>query len=574
MLESMFVAHGLVKVEPCFDPLSGRQISNFYLVTFPDFSRWHGAIGAWSAVELEQNPFVCMVVMEDVVKDKKLEELLQCPKEELIDPSNRRVMDLEPYAPADTFDDWWAINDPHHWMQHLERITLEETLRRKGVWLYKSDPDEQRYYSDPTTYSYATPACIEYKFHSRYDDEDELMELIDWNATRKMERIAFFPRVDTSLLLMLEETANVVARTPSPESSDTFMSSSTYVSRSDTPPESPLQDLEMFEDLRKGWSPEEGRCSVSRDVTYQYSHFQLAHPPTPPLVQNQNMSSRGSNSDSSGSVLRIPFNSMAALGSADSILPIIVKPDGHHFMFAIEASKSLRDLPDTFDVTNAAEHFETLFIATFQQSNGSRPPIERYHETDYLATSDHTVIEMPVMAPEPQRVYGHSYNLCIAAEALVSDTIQHPHTASARSSSKELNGLHDAAVSRNQIISSWLDNTTSRLEHYSDAEEEVTETRDQHPDSLLALHRAPDTGAQQFAAFYEHVRKAQDLFARHPSVVYVTSNYDTLEIYFLLLLLPILDHFSLGLLPMMLQHPALLVMLISVALIVHYTKTG
>lgn len=41
--------------------------------------------------------------------------------------------------------------------------------------------------------------------------------MIDWEATRKMERIAFFPRVNTSLLLMLEDKAIDPSPTPSPE---------------------------------------------------------------------------------------------------------------------------------------------------------------------------------------------------------------------------------------------------------------------------------------------------------------------------------------------------------------------
>jgi hypothetical protein len=573
MLESMFAAYGLVKLEPCLDPLSGRQSLNFYLATFPDFQGWHGAMGAWNAVELEQNPFVCMVVMEDVVKDKKLEEHLQCATEELIHLSDIAVTDNEPYEPADTFEDWWATNDTHHWTQHLERIAHEETLQRKGVWLYKSDPDKQHHYSDPTTYSYATPACIEYKFYNRYDDEDELMELIDWNATRRMERISFIPRVDTSLLLVLEETAITAVRTLSPESMVAFGSSSTYVARSDTPPEHPLPDLGVFEHLQEGWSPEDGRYLASGDVTYQYPHFHVAHPPTPPLVKDWNTSSRGSSSDSSGSVHHFSLSSMAVLGPADSILPIIAKPDGET-MFRLEASKSLSGLREASDVTNAARNYEPLIVATFEQSNGSRLPIEEYHETDRFATSDHTVAEMPVMAPKSRGVYRQNSDLSIAAEAPVPDTTQHTHPVSARPSFNELNGSYNAVVSRNRIISLWLDNTTTGPDHYYDAEEEVTETRDHHLSSPPALHYTAGSEEQQYAASHKHVRETQDLFVRGPSNVSVTTAYGTLEVCFLLSLLPILDHFSLGLLPIVLRHPALLLLFISGALTARYMKTG
>lgn len=119
-------------------------------------------MSAWHAVEQERNSFFRMIVVGDVVKDEKLEKLLQCSDEELIELSGKAVTGIKPHAPADTFEDWWATNDPHHWTQHLERIEHEETSRQHGTWLYNSEPGSEHYRSDAVSYSYATPACVEY----------------------------------------------------------------------------------------------------------------------------------------------------------------------------------------------------------------------------------------------------------------------------------------------------------------------------------------------------------------------------------------------------------------------------
>lgn len=121
------------------------------------------------------------------------------------------------------------------------------------------------------------------------------------------------------------------------------MSSFMYVARSDTPPETPSQDLEVFEHLQEGWSAGKGRYSAPGDVTYQYPHFYITHPPTPPLVKHQNTSDRGFRSDSGGSVHQFPVKSMATFGSLDSGLPFITKLTqlDDEVMYKFDISKSL-----------------------------------------------------------------------------------------------------------------------------------------------------------------------------------------------------------------------------------------
>lgn len=153
---------------------------------------------------------------------------------------------------------------------------------------------------------------------------------------------------------------------------------------------------------------------------------------------------------------------------------------------------------------------------------------------EQLTTVGHTVTELPVMAPKPH--VAHQHNL--------------------------------------DPISLWLEGTIAGPEHYSEVDDDDAETRDHHPDSLLALHCTPASEAQQYAAFQKYVQETRDLSVRCPSAVSVTSTYDTLEVCFLLILLPVLDYFSLGLMPVMLRHPVMLLLLVSITLIIRYRRLG
>ncbi|KAF2825473.1 hypothetical protein CC86DRAFT_407683 [Ophiobolus disseminans] len=77
MLEGMFNPHGVIKLERCLDPATGKQLSKLYLATFPDFDSVHAAKRAWNAVQLEENPFIAMVILDNIEEDTTMLKLLQ-----------------------------------------------------------------------------------------------------------------------------------------------------------------------------------------------------------------------------------------------------------------------------------------------------------------------------------------------------------------------------------------------------------------------------------------------------------------------------------------------------------------
>lgn len=191
MLKDMFAKYGLIKLERCLNPWSGKQCRELYLATFPDFDAVYGAQKAWHAIELEANPFVAMVVMEDVEEDKKIPRLLE-PGEQTNEPPARDMTQSEsPYYSSNIFEEWWSTADPLPWNYHQQCIKYQKAMQKTGAWLYISHPDDYHYYTDRTTYSYETPASIEYEFFDRKEMTGNIVETIDWDATRKTGHFSF-----------------------------------------------------------------------------------------------------------------------------------------------------------------------------------------------------------------------------------------------------------------------------------------------------------------------------------------------------------------------------------------------
>jgi hypothetical protein len=176
-------------------------------------------------------PFMAMISMEPVEEDKTIEKLLQQPYE----PSPSKV-DIKPvaYVPCQTsnmFEQWWAVHDEEHWTYHQQNMEHKARLRDNGVWLYISEPNDYAYYSDPTTYSYDTPALVDYNTHSWYEEIDEEVELIDWYTTRMSERISLHPHE-----CFMPDSRPASASTSHPSSDEDLQTGDTPDT---TPPDSP-----------------------------------------------------------------------------------------------------------------------------------------------------------------------------------------------------------------------------------------------------------------------------------------------------------------------------------------------
>jgi hypothetical protein len=214
MLQNMFDTHRLTKLDRCLDPFSGRHYRELYLATFPDFAAVRSAHNAWNAVDMGENPFMTMIVMNHLEEDKTMSKHLKQPYESSRPETHDKPVTHAPCAPSDTFEQWWAAHDPKHWASHLQNIKHQSALSDNGVWLYISEPDDYTSYSDPATFSYDTPALVEYDLHNRLEETDDLVELIDWYATRTSGRISLHSHV------CFTPTAEFASASTSPQSSD------------------------------------------------------------------------------------------------------------------------------------------------------------------------------------------------------------------------------------------------------------------------------------------------------------------------------------------------------------------
>jgi hypothetical protein len=75
-LNALLAPYSPVKIEQCLNPQTGKPFSDYYIATFPDFDAVREAKGAWNAVELDDNPWISMMVMEEVDEDVKMKKLL------------------------------------------------------------------------------------------------------------------------------------------------------------------------------------------------------------------------------------------------------------------------------------------------------------------------------------------------------------------------------------------------------------------------------------------------------------------------------------------------------------------
>jgi hypothetical protein len=265
ILEEIFAPYHIVKIEPCLHPQTGEQLPGEYLATFPDFEAWHVATSSWNSVQLVENPYISMVVMEDIDEDKKLAALLQCFDDGSSDLQHHEPMTRQPPRPATIFENWWSEEDPSHWVQHLERISHGRENSEMGVWLYINNPGDAQYCSDPTTFSYQTPATIEYKCLGRKEQEVELVTIIDWTATRMMERLAFVPPEYLSQPLILHTAWREESTSTSTSGTEDVDGSQARSDTPDsTPPASPRFEPRAIRDARKhshteGYAPEYGQ---------------------------------------------------------------------------------------------------------------------------------------------------------------------------------------------------------------------------------------------------------------------------------------------------------------------------
>jgi hypothetical protein len=70
-LNALLGPYNPVKIEPCLNPQTGKPFSDYYVATSPDFDAVRGAKGAWNAVELADNIWIRILVMEEIEKTRR-----------------------------------------------------------------------------------------------------------------------------------------------------------------------------------------------------------------------------------------------------------------------------------------------------------------------------------------------------------------------------------------------------------------------------------------------------------------------------------------------------------------------
>jgi hypothetical protein len=209
-LKDIFNSHGLTKLEPCLDPLSGQH-DCLYLATFPSHAAVEGARDEWDGAQFD-NAFMTRVFIDDIEEDKTVIKLLQ----QSSTPSRSKpcitAAACVPAPPSNTLEEWWAKRDPRHWASHQRNIEHQTSLRSRGVWLYEGDPES----SDPTSFSRMTPPLVKNKEDGRGRDvKDEPVELIDWPSWRRTGHFTLLPH--TACLTPPDSSASDES---SPQSSD------------------------------------------------------------------------------------------------------------------------------------------------------------------------------------------------------------------------------------------------------------------------------------------------------------------------------------------------------------------
>jgi hypothetical protein len=232
-LHALLGPYNPIKIEQCLNPHSGKPFPDYYVLTFREFHSVRGSKGAWNAVELIDNPWISMLVMEEIDEDMSMKELLDEGDELEEDENKCRTAVASSKVPS-IFEEWWAATDPHHWVEHQKRVRLHNDIDTKGPWLYKGEPGDAHYYTEITSFSYETPAVIKHNIRGRAEAQEELVEYIDWAATDDQGRIAL--KIQVSELLTPVRIAHPEGESSGSDSEDGEMKGDTPDT---TPPSSP-----------------------------------------------------------------------------------------------------------------------------------------------------------------------------------------------------------------------------------------------------------------------------------------------------------------------------------------------
>ncbi|KAH6535887.1 hypothetical protein HBI07_135990 [Parastagonospora nodorum] len=209
-LKTMFAPHDLIKILPCLNPWNGNAFPELFIATFRDFDAYHGALGSWNSTELEPNAFIRMVVFLNIIEEDTKNAQLLGPIQgsKTVKPS--RNLPAPPlYHPENLFEDWWAALDPDNWNQRRRRIEHKALLSHCGAWLYYSYSGERSFRSDPISFSFETPAILEYEFlsrnlrNSRKKEAEEPVTTIDWDATHQCRKLSL--QLSSSFTMYMEQ---------------------------------------------------------------------------------------------------------------------------------------------------------------------------------------------------------------------------------------------------------------------------------------------------------------------------------------------------------------------------------
>jgi hypothetical protein len=535
LLENMFAAHDLIELVPCLDPFSGRQYQDAYLATFPDFSALLDAKEAWNSVEVEENPFIIMVIMEDIEEDTEVSEKLRHPQEpDEVTLCNKLETDT-PGLSFNVFEDWWAVYGPHDWALHQQRLRRQDRLRKTGAWLYKN------YTTGVITYSYDTAAMIKYEILSREEEPPEIVELIDWDATRKRGRL--------SLRLPVQPTS------PSPPSSDDGLAMSRYVNH-DTPsssppdPDSPLKHALL--------SPSDDRELSSPDLSERHKHHDLAsYPVGTPALEPEHFVSR-SHTCTPGSV-QAPQQAHDPLSDSDTLA------------LSSPREQALESLCN--EIIYCYPHFIHRPAGLRLDSNSLVGPEEA--SCVALATDEESELEdIDVTSGgcvSNESVKGEFTTAYLfetrVGECLLEEATTMTHENGTAQKTNDMEPIDEKIVEEKTTVKdSMPDEYPVTAAGRKDIQ--AIDTANMHD----LCHSAPPTLQGEYTSNCTKTHSSDNRIEM-AGIPQVPATYDTTSIWWKLLLLPIFDYFSLGLISTMFQNPVLFTVMM-LAVIFHQKGTA
>jgi hypothetical protein len=131
----MFAPYSLIRLEPCLNQASGKILRELYLATFPDFEAIYCAMRFWNAEEMQQNPFMAMVMLLDIEEDKTIARHLS-PLQKLDAVAvPEQLLQVPSYQPKNLFEEWWAATDSDNWDERRHRIEHAALLPHFGASL-------------------------------------------------------------------------------------------------------------------------------------------------------------------------------------------------------------------------------------------------------------------------------------------------------------------------------------------------------------------------------------------------------------------------------------------------------